>query len=250
MAHANPQFDTTAFLDEFRTAQISHLLTAAVAHFDVGRALNPGPKSYNSLRDSLDLAERPAIVLLTALRSIGLIDVDHSGQIGLTDYGREKMDPDSPFHLRGYIGLGKFSADVQNMIDCLKHDRPAGSVSFVFHENGSSSALDDPGMADVLTRAMADRARNVAPLLAGQLDLSQARCLADIGGGHGLYSFSLLQNHPNLQALVIDRRPALAVAAEYAQELGVADRVQLIHGDIHTLEIPPSIDVIAQRVLD
>ena len=244
MDHLTPRHDTTAFLDEFRTAQLSHLLAAAVVQFDVGGALSAGPLSYDSLCKRLRLAGRPAIVLLTAIRSIGLIDVDTQGRIGLTDYGREKLDPDSPFHLRGYIGLGASSPDVQNMIDCLKNDRPAGSVSFVFHADGPPSALDDPYTADVLTRAMADRARNVAPFLAEQVDLAGARCLADVGGGHGLYSFTLLKEHPDLRAIVIDREPALAVAREYAEEHGVTDRVQLVCGDIHSMDVPLSIDVV------
>jgi len=244
MRQPNPQHDTTALLDEFRTAQLSHLLTAAVVQFDVGKSLRSGPQPYDSLREQLQLADRPAIVLLTVLRSIGLIDVDAQRRIGLTDYGREKLDPDSPFHLRGYIGLGAFSADVQNVIECLKNDQPAGSVSFVFHEDGPPSALDDPDTADVLTRAMADRARNVAPFLAEQLDLTEARCLVDVGGGHGLYSFALLKSHQDLQAIIIDREPALAVADEYAHEHGVADRVQLLCGDIHAIEIPTPADVV------
>ena len=239
----SPQ-DTTAFLDEFRTAQISHLLTAAVAEFDVGAALENGPLSYDQLRKKLGLADRSAIVLLTALRSIGLISVGANGSIELTGYGWEKMAPSSPFHLRGYIGLGAFSLDVQNMIACLKHDRPAGDVSFVYHENGPPSALDDPATSDLLTRAMADRARNIAPTLAEQLDLSRSRCLIDVGGAHGLYSYHLLQKHDNLKAILVDREPALNVAREYAAQLGVANRVEFVHGDIHTLQIPAEVDTV------
>ena len=244
MENLRPQHDTTAFLDEFRTAQLSHLLTAAVVQFDVGTALSDGPLAYDELCRRLELADRPATVLLTALRSIVLIDVDAQGRIGLTEYGREKLDPNSPFHLRGYIGLGGFSADVQHMVDCLRNDRPAGSVSFVFHEQGPPSALDDPHTADVLTRAMADRARNIAPLLADQLDLSDARCLVDVGGGHGLYSLELLKKHPDLKAIVIDRAPALAVAKEYAEEFGLSDRVELSCGDIHAMVLPPQMDAV------
>lgn len=244
MEKLRPQHDTTAFLDEFRTAQLSLLLTVAVVRFDVGEALSDGLLAYEELCRRLKLADRPAIVLLTALRSIGLIDVDAEGRIGLTEYGREKLDPHSPFHLRGYIGLGGFSADVQNMIECLANDQPSGSVSFVFHEEGPPSALDDPHTADVLTRAMADRARNIAPLLADQLDLSTARCLVDVGGGHGLYSLELLKKYPDLKAIVIDRAPALAVAKEYAEEAGLSDRVQLTCGDIHSMELPPQMDAV------
>ena len=45
---SNPQ-DATRFLDEFRTGQISNLLTVAVCGFDVGGALQDGPMEYESL---------------------------------------------------------------------------------------------------------------------------------------------------------------------------------------------------------
>ena len=239
-----PQQNTTAFLDELRTAQISHLLVAAVVEYDIGTVLANGPLTFAELRDTLNLKARPAIVLLTALRSIGLIDVHVDGRVGLTEYGQEKMDPNSAFHLRGYIGLGGFSSDVQHMISCLREDRPAGNVSFVFHDDGTQSALDDPATSDLLTRAMADRARNVAPILAQQLDVSAARHLIDVGGGHGLYSLALLERNPQLQATIIDRAPALKVAREYAEAAGLADRVHLLCGDAHTAAFDQVPDVV------
>lgn len=213
-------------------AQISHLLVAAVVEFDVGRVLAGGALPFDVLCQRLELKERAAIVLLTGLRSIDVIDADADGAIGLTDYGREKLDPESAVHLRGYIGLGGLSADVQAMISCLKNDQPVGDVSFVCHE-GEASALDDPDTADLLTRAMACRARNVAPALADALDLSKASHLVDVGGAHGLYSIALLQKYPKLRATVIDREAPLKVAAEYAAEAGVSDRMTLRCDDAH-----------------
>lgn len=239
-----PQHDTTAFLDELRTAQISTLLVAAVTEFDVGNVLADGPLDYPELCSRLGLADRPAVVLLTGLRSIGLIDVGDDGRIGLTDYGREKMSAQSEFHLRGYIALGRFSEDVQNMIRCLKNDAPAGDVSFVYHDDQTQSALDDRQTADVLTRAMADRARNVAPLLAERLDLSTSRHLVDVGGAHGLYSIAMLKKHPELRATIIDRQPPLDVAAEYAKSAGVSSRIKLVFDDAHSARLDESVDAV------
>jgi len=238
-----PHHDTTRFLDEFRTAQISHLLTAAVARFDVGAALCDQPLRFDELTRQLNLAERSAIVLLTGLRSIELIDVLEDGRIGLTDYGREKLSPKSACHLRGYIGLGAFSADVQNMIACLENNAPAGDVSFVYHEEGPPSALDEPATADLLSRAMADRARNVAPFVAKNLDLGSARCLLDVGGGHGIYSMELLKKNPELRAIVVDREPAMVAAKEFAEVANLNDRIDFVHGDIFQFE-SSDVDVI------
>lgn len=228
-----PVYDPTPLLDTFRASHLTSLVTAAVAHFDIGAVLAPGSLLFSALCHRLKLEERPAIVLLTALRSIGLIDVD-GPRISLTPAGREKLDPGSPFRLTGYLGLGLYSADTRHMIDCLLRDQPAGEVSFVYYEDGGPSALDDEATAGVLTRAMADRARNVAPVLANGIDLSGTTRLLDAGGGHGLYSFHLLQRFPALRAVILDRAPALAVARGYASAMGVTDRVEFALSDIHT----------------
>ena len=49
--------------------------------------------------------------------------------------------------------------------------RAAGDVSFVYHDGDENSALENADVADALTRAMADRARNIAPSLARDLEL-------------------------------------------------------------------------------
>ncbi len=228
-----PLFDPTPLLDAFRASHLSTLLTAAIGHYDVGPLLAAEPHSFDRLRRALNLAERPAIVLFTALRAAGLIDV-HGQELSLTPFGREKLDPNSPFCLSGYLGLGVYSADVRNMIDCLRRDHPAGEVSFVYHDDAGPSVLDDEKTAGVLTRAMADRARNIAPILANNLDLSNAKLMLDAGGGHGLYSFHVLQRFAALRAVILDRAPALAVAREYATAMGVADRVEFVQANIHT----------------
>jgi predicted O-methyltransferase YrrM len=244
MPNRFPLEDPTQLLDDFRAASLSQLLVAGVARFDVGKALADGALEYEALRERLGLRERAAEVLLTGFRSMGLINVNARRQIELTGYGREKLAPGSEFNLRGYIGLGAFGADAQNMIACLERDAPAGDVSYVFHEGGVASALDDPETSDALTRAMAARARNVAPHVAAQLELSGRRRLVDVGGGHGLYSLALLERFPQLSATIVDREPPLAVAREYAADARLQDRVEFAFADIHTFQSPQPPDVV------
>lgn len=227
-----PDQDPTQILDDLRASALSQLLVAGTTAFDVATSLADGPKDYQELCDDLRLAARPSVVLLTGLRALGLIDV--SGQdVTLTEYGHEKLSTNGAFNLRGYIGLGAFSVDTQNMIACLKNDAPAGDISYVYHEDQQSSALDDPETSDGLTRAMAARARNVAPFVADVLDLTAATHLVDVGGGHGIYALELLSRYPDLVASVLDREPPLIVACEYAAEMRLTSRVNLVFSDIH-----------------
>ncbi|HIF33237.1 MAG TPA: methyltransferase domain-containing protein [Planctomycetaceae bacterium] len=244
MTPDKPQQDPTQILDDFRASALSQLLVASAEAFDIGSLLEESPKSYESICDQLGLAPRSATVLLTGLRSLGLIDLNADQLVGLTEYGREKLSPKSPFNLRGYIGLGAFSVDTQKMIACLKNDAPAGDVSFVYHDDDGPSALDDPETSATLTRAMAARARNIAPFVAEALDLSSCRHLVDVGGGHGIYAFELLKRFPDLQATIIDRQPPLTVAEEYAANEGLSHRIEFAFGDIHHYCLDRPADVV------
>jgi hypothetical protein len=66
-----PSIDPTAIFETFRGIYGSELLTAAIAHFDVFGGLVQQPRSLDELQQDLGLAERPVIVLTTALRAMG-----------------------------------------------------------------------------------------------------------------------------------------------------------------------------------
>jgi len=236
--------DPTQILDDLRASALSQLLVAGTTAYDVGTTLDDGPKSYEAICAEFKLADRSANVLLTALRALGLIDVNPQMLVELTDYGRDKLSPTSDSNLRGYIALGQFSADTQAMIKCLRNDAPAGDISFVYHDGADSSALDHPETSDALTRAMAARARNAAPAVAQHLDLSGCRNLVDVGGGHGIYAFEILKRFPELRATILDRQPPLVVAEEYAEVEGLSDRVDLVFADIHLHSLTTSPDVV------
>src|SRR6185312_15826744 len=73
--------------------------------------------------------------------------------------------------------------------------------------------------------------------------------LLDIGGGTGIYAIAFLQKNPGLKAIVLDRPEVLRVAAEFAAQYGVADRVELRAGDMFTGDFPPADFVLFSNVL-
>src|SRR5437764_9305349 len=103
-ATAPPRSDPAPLFELFRGNHATELLTAAVAHFRVFERLAGGPLDFTALRDGLGLAERPAVVLVTALRAFGLLAGDSGGRLGLTDLAREHLVAGSAFDISGYIG--------------------------------------------------------------------------------------------------------------------------------------------------
>jgi ubiquinone/menaquinone biosynthesis C-methylase UbiE len=244
-----PQVDPTPIFEIFRGSYGTELLTAAIAHFNVFGRLIDGPLSFDDLRRELGLAERPAIVLLTALRAFGLLKRDSAGRFDLSELAREHLVAGNAFDLTGYIGLAADSPGVREMVERLRSNQPAGAkpetpgAAFIYRE-GIESAMEHEAAARRLTLALAGRARNVAPVLAERLPLANAQLVLDVGGGTGIYSIAWLQQHPQLRAIVWDRPEVLKVAHEMAVSYGVADRLECRPGDMFRDPVPGGTDVV------
>ncbi|WP_422930575.1 methyltransferase [Singulisphaera sp. PoT] len=244
-----PRFDPTSILEIFRGNHATELLTAAVSHFNVFGCLTNRRLGLEELRKELNLEERPATVLITALRAFGLIDRDGQGRLFLTELAQDHLVPGGNYDLGGYIGLAAESPGVVEMVERLRTNRPAGEkpdekgAAFIYRE-GIESAMENEANARQLTLALAGRAKNVAPILAERYSLEGRKCLLDVGGGTGIYSIAWLQRHPNLRAIVWDRPEVLKVAQEMAQEYGVADRLEVRPGDMFTAPVPTDADAI------
>ena len=163
-----PTTDPTPIFEHFRGAHATELLTAAVAHFDLFGKLADGPRSFDDLRDSVSLAQRPAMVLFTAMRAMNLLETDSSGRLTITDIAAEHLVPGSRFDVGAYLGLAAESPGVLEMVERLKTNTPAGAneakegAAFIFRE-GIHSAMEQEASARSLTLALAGRAKNVAP---------------------------------------------------------------------------------------
>ena len=81
--------------------------------------------SFESLRQKLQLERRPAVVLLTALRAMKLVDADASGVHGLTTLGKQHLVRESEFFVGDYLGLAAQSPGVLEMVARLRKNRPA-----------------------------------------------------------------------------------------------------------------------------
>jgi SAM-dependent methyltransferase len=245
----SPMLDPTSIFEIFRGNHGTELLTAAVVHFRVFESLAHGPMTFDELRRSLALADRPAIVLITALRAFGLIVEDEEDRLTLTELARDHLTPGSHFDVSGYIGLAAEAPGVIEMVERLRTNRPAGAASdeagaaFIFKE-GIESAMEAEASARSLTLALAGRAKNVAPVLAEKCPLDNARLLLDVAGGSGIYSIAWLLRHPQLKAIVWDRPEVLKVAVEMAEAYEVADRLEARPGDMFKDPVPEGADAI------
>ncbi len=243
-----PTRDPTPIFEHFRGSQSTELLTAAVAHFGLFERLADGAVERDALRGGLGLAERPFVVLTTALAAMGLL-VQRGGKLDLTELSREHLLPGGEFFVGDYIRLAGESPSVVEMVERLRTNRPAGSepeeggAAYIYRDD-IESAMEEEASARFLTLALAGRARNCAPLLAERLPLADRRLLLDVGGGSGIYSIALLQRNPGLRAIVWERPEVLKVAVEKAAEYGVAERLECREGDMFADPVPAGVDTV------
>ncbi|HTN74748.1 MAG TPA: methyltransferase [Pirellulaceae bacterium] len=241
-ALTQPTTDPVSIFEHYRGNYATELLVAAIAEFKFFDELDRQLLDRDTLRAILQMQERPFAVLTTALRAMGLVHVDSQGRFGLTAVAEEHLRSEEPFYVGDYVSLAVKSPGVQEMIQRLKTNKPAGEskkegTAFIYKE-GRESAMEHEASARFLTLALAGRAKNVAPYLAAKIALPGVTKLLDVGGGTGIYSIALLQKNPELRAVVYDRPEVLKVAAEMAESFGVANRLELVPGDMFTGQLP------------
>ena len=118
---AAPRTDPTPLFEHFRGSYGTELLTAAVAHFHVFSRLAAGPLRFQELRSALVLAERPAVVLVTALRAMGLVVEDKGGRLDLSDLAPTTLSRHLLDNLHSPVAveeiMNRFT--VQALADCI-----------------------------------------------------------------------------------------------------------------------------------
>lgn len=248
LADSIPNIDPAPIFEHYRGVYGTALLTAAIAEFKLFERLGEQSRDESELVAQMELSPRAGNVLLVAMRAMGLLTADSQGRMALTDLAREHLLPGGRFDVSDYVSQASNSEPVHEIIERLRTNQPAGAkpqeqgVAFIYRE-GISSAMEQEAAARKFTLALAGRAKNVAPALARNVPLGEARVLLDVGGGTGIYSIACLKRYPNLRAIVWDRPQVLKVAREFAEAAGVADRLRLEPGDMFADRVPEGADV-------
>jgi hypothetical protein len=250
---AIPETDPAPIFESYRAVYATALLTAAVSEFGLFERLAESAKTEEELANELGLSGRATNVLLVGLRAMKLLANDSSGRVSLTDLAREHLTG-GQFDISDYIRQAAQTPAVRELIERMRTNLPAGTapqeqgVGWIYRE-GMRSAMDQEAAARKLTLALAGRARNVAPVLARNIPLSEAKVLLDVGGGTGIYSFAFLKRNPKLRAIIWDRPQVLKIARELAEKDGIAGRIQFLPGDMFADPVPPGDIILLSNIL-
>jgi SAM-dependent methyltransferase len=225
------------------------LLIAAVAELDLFTwlAVN-GPVCAADLGAGLGLAARPADVLLTYCAALGLVgrDLDADDRVELSELGRNHLVAGSPFDLRAYYGSLAERPAVRELAQVLRTGGQAAWASArpgsSDHEPDWSGRLGDTAFAHRITAAMDARGAFLAPALADAISDVPMTALLDVAGSSGAYSAAVLAGRAGMRAAVFERPPVDIAARTLLQARGLADRIDVITGDMFADRLPPGFD--------
>lgn len=173
---------------------------------------------------------------LTA-RGIFLETAPGSGRFALNDNARLLLDS-HPSATRRWIDLEGFGGRMDlaffDLAAAVRRERP----SVIGDKEGFSPAVDS-SYDDV----MEAQSRMQAPHIVKAMDWTGVRTVADIGGGTGTQIAAMLRARPDVRGVLLDlpataERAARALAAE-----GLADRCEVIGGDLFEVPLPRGADV-------
>ncbi len=87
-------------------------------------------------------------------------------------------------------------------------------------------------------------ARDLAPIVAANLDFTGVKSLLDLGGGPGTYALTFAQTAPELSAVIFDLPGPAQIARENIARYGLGQRVAVMEGNFLTDDIGRGYDFI------
>jgi len=236
-----PSTDPSNLLRLRDSVYSADLFIAAVAHLDLFSWLDKNPADLQEVCSSLQIKKRPADVMLTLFKSLGLIE-ENEGRYHLTELSKDHLIEPSPWFLGPYIASLKERPTCEAMLKVLKTGKPA-NWGAKKDEKKWTLAIEDDKFAEAFTAGMDSRGAYLAPVLAKTIDLSGYSRLLDIAGASGIYSSAIVSQQPHLTASVLEKPPVDRIAERSINKRKMSDKIGVIAGDMFKDEFPGGFDL-------
>jgi len=215
------------------------LVAAALVHFDFFSWLAKRPADLPAICRELQIAPRPADVMLTLFAALGFVE-SREGVFHLTPLARDYLVSSSWFVGPYYAAL-KDRPVCKDYVEVLRTGRPANWGGAKEGKDWHKS-MEDPAFADQFTAAMDCRGVYLGPAVACAVDFRGATRLLDVAGGSGIYACTIVARHPHLRATVLEKPPVDTVAQRAIERRGCAGKVDVVAGDMLRQNWPAGCD--------
>ncbi|WP_018785636.1 methyltransferase [Micromonospora sp. CNB394] len=227
----------TSDIAYLRSVALGYRLSQALyvfAELGVADLLAAGPATPDALAGRCGVHPPSLRRLLRVAGAMGLIIEGPGGLQELTDRGRllRKDVEGSQWGRVRAVGEPWHWGPWGRLLETVS----TGKSAFETEHGANSFDYFDrtPGAGDTMMSRVTDEARVRGAAIADAFDFSGSRHLVDVGGGRGAILGVVLSRHPHLRGTLIDLPYAVEGAASVLDELGVADRCDVVAGDFRS----------------
>jgi len=230
MEHDNPRPSVAMkrLVDGYQISQAIHVAaTLGIAEF-----LADGPRTSDDLATMTDTHPRALYRLLRALASVGVFAEDDDRRFALTPLG-DCLRADAPEPVDGWAAFVGRPYHWQAWADLL-HSVRTGENAFR-HLHGMDVweyRAGHPEENAIFNRAMTANARRAAESVLAAYDFGGFRRVVDVGGGRGALLAAVLARHTETRGVLFDLPHVVANAERLLADAGVADRCEIVGGDV------------------
>lgn len=205
-------------------------LVYAAVKLRLPERLEDQPRSAEGLADRLGLSASHLHRLLRGLVTLGICEALPDDKFVLTQAGLSlKADAPSRLAEKVTIVVEHYWRPWSELVAGLETGSPA--FEQVFGRDVRDWRAGNPEQGGMFAAYLAKETHAQADALVAALDIAGARTVAELGGSHGGLLAAVLEAHPQLRGVLLDRPHALSAVAPFLQSLGLADRVHLVGGD-------------------
>lgn len=228
-------------LQEMATAYGPSCVLSAAARLGIADALGDAERSASDVAASCK-ADAPSMYrLLRAMAALGLLNQTDPQHFRLTALGKplRRDVPDSAW--AAVVFWADLLANFWTQLgECV---RTGQNASQVMEKAGIASRWSQDPDANAIFRAVmgTSPAKNYAPIV-DSWTFPAAGVVADLGGGGGALIRAVLERHPHLRGMLVDRAESIEAANAHFRSSPVADRCELRVADLSE-NIPVGADV-------
>ncbi len=221
-------------------------LSAAVRLDLFGVLKEHGPLTRSEIANCLDIAEKPARILLLGCTALNLLKKS-GDRYENTDLANALLVRSVPGNIVSIIEWQHFInyRPMFYFYEALKSNRNVGLQVFDGEESTLYERLTHhPELEEIFQNAMEAISVQANAMLAEHGDFSQVRCLVDVGGGNASNIIALARRNPRLHAIVFDSPSVCEIAKRNIAESGLSDRLDAIPGNCFEDAFPDGVDCI------
>ncbi len=220
-----PQAIVTQMAMSFMVSQA----LGVAAKLKIADLLKDGAKTTKELAELTKTHEPSLYRLMRALTSVGIFQGDAENGFSNTALG-EVLRSNHPDSIRAAVHMmtdPEHYGAHGNMLQSVT----TGEIAFeyTFGMPVFPYFATHPEAAEVFDNAMTSFGISIAKAVAATYDFSEAKTIADIGGGHGHLLSTVLKTNDTAKGILFDQPQVLE--GNILEQEGVADRVELVSGN-------------------